>query len=94
MQQVERHAESDDLLFCIQILEIERLVALVAVNYEEPMCSHCAHFCVLIEVLEPRNSMYICCSAVVADSNDPIMRYEVVVIPGADVGFLRKDDVR
>ena len=41
------------------MLEIERVVALVAVNYQEPVCSHCARFGVLIEVFEPRNSVRI-----------------------------------
>lgn len=65
-------------------------MALVAVDEKKPVR---AWFCVLVEVLKPRNSMRICRPAVVTDSNGSIARYGVVFVPGTDVDFAREDDV-
>jgi hypothetical protein len=48
---VRRHADSDNLVILAVLLEFERVVALMAVNNEEPMSAYNPPLCMLIKVL-------------------------------------------
>ncbi len=57
------------------------------------MGSNCPGLCMPIKVPQPRNPMDICSPAVLADPNDPIAGYSVVVVPRADMILSSKDNV-
>ncbi|KAF1925168.1 uncharacterized protein M421DRAFT_70733, partial [Didymella exigua CBS 183.55] len=48
---VRRHADSDNLVLLAVLLEIERVVALMAVNNEEPISAYNPPLCILIKVI-------------------------------------------
>jgi hypothetical protein len=48
---VRRHAEGDNLVILTVLLEIERVVALMAINNEQLMCANNPPLCMLIKVL-------------------------------------------
>jgi hypothetical protein len=48
---VGRHAEGDNLTFLVVLLEIERVVALIAVDYKQAVYANSAPLCMLIKVL-------------------------------------------
>jgi hypothetical protein len=51
MRRVRRHAESSNLVLLAVLLEFERVVAIVAVNNEQPVPANIAPLCMLIKVL-------------------------------------------
>jgi hypothetical protein len=51
VQQVERHAESDNLVLLTVLLEIKQVVALIAVDNEQLISAYNSPFCMLIKVL-------------------------------------------
>jgi hypothetical protein len=51
MRRVTRHAESSNLVLLAVLLEFERVVAIVAVNNEQPVPANIAPLCMLIKVL-------------------------------------------
>jgi hypothetical protein len=51
VQQVGRHAESDNLVLLTVLLEIKQVIALIAVNNKQPMSAYNSLFCMLIKVL-------------------------------------------
>jgi hypothetical protein len=51
MRRVRRHAESNNLVLLAVLLEFERVVAIVAVNNEQPVPANSAPLCMLIKVL-------------------------------------------
>jgi hypothetical protein len=48
---VRRYADSDNLVLFAVLLECERVVALMAVDNEEPMSAYNSPLCMLIKVL-------------------------------------------
>jgi hypothetical protein len=50
---VRRHIESNYLVLLTQILEGKQLVALVAINNQQPVATYCPSCCMLDEVLQP-----------------------------------------
>jgi hypothetical protein len=48
---VRRHTESNNLVLLTQILEGKRLVALVAINNQQLIATHCLGYCMLDEVV-------------------------------------------
>jgi hypothetical protein len=48
---VRRHADSNNLVLLIVLLECERVVALIAVNNKEPISAYNPPLCILIKVL-------------------------------------------
>ncbi|KAF1932526.1 uncharacterized protein M421DRAFT_398885 [Didymella exigua CBS 183.55] len=50
---VRRHTESNNFVLLTQILEGKRLVALMAINNQQPVATHCLGCCMLDEVLQP-----------------------------------------
>jgi hypothetical protein len=51
VQRVERYAESDNLILLTVLLEIERVVALIAVNNKQLISAYNSSFYMLIKVL-------------------------------------------
>jgi hypothetical protein len=48
---VGRHAESNNLVLLAVLLEFKQVVALIAVNYKQPMCANSMPLCMLVKVL-------------------------------------------
>jgi hypothetical protein len=48
---VRRHAESNNLIILIVLLEIDRVIALIAVNNKQTIPSYSASLCMPIKVL-------------------------------------------
>ena len=48
-----RHTECDDIVALAIELKFSRVVALVAVEDQEPVCTLCTSRCMLVEVLNP-----------------------------------------
>jgi hypothetical protein len=51
MRRVERHAESNNLILLIVLLEIKRVVALIAVDNKQLISAYNSPFYMLIKVL-------------------------------------------
>jgi hypothetical protein len=75
-----RHTESNNLAFLAEVLELKRLVALMAVNDQQLVTAYCTSLCMLDEVLQPGKTKLISGLAVLANANPPILW--VVVILG------------
>jgi hypothetical protein len=84
-----RHAEGDNIAFLTQILEGERLVALMAINNKQPVTTYCASLCMLDKVLQPCKTKLVCCPAILTNSYPPIFR---VVIPGLVMVLCLEDE--
>ena len=63
------HTEGDNLTLLTEILEFKRLIALVAVNNQQPIASYSSSLCILNKVLKLGKTKLIYSLAVVADSN-------------------------
>lgn len=86
-----QHTEGNNLLLLAQILELDRVVALVAVDYEQPVYPYSARLCMPVKVLQPRNSKLTCRPAVRADTNNPVVHLRGVLVPNVDVVLAGKD---
>jgi hypothetical protein len=51
VRQVRRHAESDNLVILAVLLEIKRVVALIAVNNKQLISAYNSPLCMLVKVL-------------------------------------------
>jgi hypothetical protein len=87
-----RHAESDNLCLCAVLLELDRVVALMAVKNEQTIGPNSALFCMLVKVLQPLYTKLICCLAVLRDPNNPILRQTFFLIPDREVVLALKDN--
>jgi hypothetical protein len=83
-----RHAEGDNIAFLTQILEGERLVALMAINNKQLVTTHCASLCMLDKVLQLCKTKLVCCLAILTNSYPLIFR---VVILGLVIVLCLKD---
>jgi hypothetical protein len=52
VRQVERYTESNNLILLIVLLEIKRVVALIAINNKQPISAYNSPFYILIKVLQ------------------------------------------
>jgi hypothetical protein len=71
---VRRHADSDNLVLLIVLLECERVVALMAVDNKEPISAYNPLLCMLIKVLQPLQPKLIYRLAVLRDCNNLVLR--------------------
>jgi hypothetical protein len=56
---VRRHAESNNLIIFVVILELQRVIALMAVNNEQLVAANYSLLCMPIKVLQPRKPKLI-----------------------------------
>ena len=66
------HTEGDNLALLTEILEFKRLMALVAVNNQQPIATYSSSLCVVDKVLKLGKTKLICSPAVLADPNPPV----------------------
>ena len=83
------HTEGDNLALLTEILEFKRLMALVAVNNQQPIATYSSSLCVVDKVLKLGKTKLICSPAVLADPNPPV--FEVVNVPGLVVVLCFED---
>jgi hypothetical protein len=83
-----RHAEGDNVAFLTQILEGERLVALMTINNKQPVTTYSLSLCMLDKVLQPCKTKLVCCPAILTNSYSLILR---VVILGLVMVLCLKD---
>ena len=84
-----RHAEGDNLVLLTQILEGERLVALMAIKNQQPVTTHCPGLCMVDKVPQLVKTKLICCLAVVTNTYPPVLR---IVILGSVVVLCFEDE--
>jgi hypothetical protein len=87
-----RHIESIDIILLTDYLEFERVVALMAVNNQQPTRAYCPPLCMLIKVPQLYNTKLVCCLAVVTNCNSLIAWYIVVLVLGREVVLTGEDD--
>jgi hypothetical protein len=85
-----RHTESNNLAFLTEVLELKRLVALMAVNNKQPVTAYCTSLCMLDKVLQPGKTKLVGGPAILANANPLI--WGVVVIPGLVIVLCFKDE--
>ena len=85
-----RHIKSIDLVLLIELLEFERVVALMAVNYQQLPCTYSTILCMLNKVLQLGDSQLISSPAVFAQRDAPIARYILLVL-GKEVVLAGED---
>jgi hypothetical protein len=90
MRGVWRYTESNNLAFFTEVLELKRLVALIAVNNKQPVTAYCMSLCMLDKVLQLGKTKLVGGLAVLADANPPI--WGVVVILGLVVVLCFEDE--
>jgi hypothetical protein len=74
VQQVGGHAEGNNLVLLAVLLEFERVVALMAVEYKQLVYTNSAPLCMLVKVLQPLKTKLICSLAILRNCNNPIVR--------------------
>jgi hypothetical protein len=70
---VRRHADSNDFVLLVVMLECERVVALMTVNYEQSVGANYPLLCMLIKVLQLLQTKLVCRPAVLRDCDNPIL---------------------
>lgn len=65
---MKKHAGIDNLVIFAVLLGVERVVALMAINNEQPMSANNRPLCML-RVLQPLQAKLTCCLAVLTDCN-------------------------
>ena len=64
-----------------EIQKFGGVVAVVAVHNQKPIRAHRTAFCVLIEMLQPRETMLKRCPSLFANRQDPVMSIFDSLIP-------------
>lgn len=88
-----RHAERDNIVLLTVELKVAQVVALVAVQDREAINTHCTRLGVLVEVLDPFYTSFVCCPSVLGGGNDPILGQRAVLVPRQEVVFALNDDL-
>ena len=69
-----RHTESDNLILLVVLLEIKRVVALMAVDNKQAMLPNSTPLRMFVKMLQPLKAKLICCPAILRDTNKPVLR--------------------
>ena len=80
-----RHAERDDVVLLAIELEFGRVVALVAVEDQQPVFAFCTRRCMAVEVLDPIQAYCIGSPAIVGSCNAPVGREVALGVPVGEV---------
>ena len=86
------HTQSDNLVFLAVLMEIDRVVTLMTVQNKQPMAANSALLCVLVKVLQPFQTKLIVCPAVLRDVDNPVARYNWLLVPGREVVLALEDN--
>lgn len=89
-----RHADSDNLVLLAVLLEQERLVALMAIDYKQSVAANYSLLCMLIKVLQPLQPKLICCPAVLRDCDNSVLGQILLLVPGREVIAALEDNKR
>jgi hypothetical protein len=89
---VRRHAESDNLVVLAVLLEIERVVALMAVNNKQLISAYNPPLCMLIKVFQLLQPKLVCSPAVLRDCNNLVVRHAALLVSGREVVLALEDD--
>jgi hypothetical protein len=89
---VRRHIDSNNLILLIVLLEYKRVVALIAVNYEQSVDTNYSLLYMLIKVLQPLQAKLIYRPAVLRDCNNLVIRQILLFILGREVIAALKDN--
>ncbi len=80
-----RHAKRDDVVLLAIELEFGRVVALVAVEDQQPAFAFCTKCCMVVEVLDPIQAYCISRPAIVGGCDAPVSREVALGIPVGEV---------
>jgi hypothetical protein len=73
------HTERVDIVCLAELLELKRVVALMAIKDKQPTCTNNPIVRVGNKVLQPRYSNLICCPPIVTDC-DGLIRWDIVFL--------------
>lgn len=68
-----RHADSDNLVILAVLLEVKRVVALIAINNEQLVGANSTLLCIRVKVLQLVKTKLVCCPAILRDCNNLII---------------------
>ena len=68
-----RHTQSDNLVILAVLLELERVVALMAVNNQQAVETNTTLLCMRVKVFQPGQTKLISSSTVSRDPNNPVL---------------------
>lgn len=87
-----RYTQSNNPCFLAVLLEVKRVVALVAVDKKQLVLSSGAPLCIGIKVLQPVQTKLVSGPSVLRDSNNPVLGQIRLFIPGREVVAAFKDN--
>ena len=91
---MQRYAERDDVVLLAMELEFSRVMALMAIENQQPVFALCTRCCIEVEVLDPIQTYCIGSPAIVGSCNAPVGREIALGIPVGKVVLRGQDDER
>ena len=87
-----RHVERDNVVLLAMELKFGRVVALVAIEDQQPVFAFCTRCCMEVEVLDPIQAYYIGGPAIIGSRNAPVGWEVALGIPVGEVVLCGQDD--
>ena len=87
-----RHTECNDVVLLAMELGFRRVVALVAVEDQQPIFAFRTRCCVVVEVLDPIQAYCIGSPAIVGGCDAPVGREVALGVPASEVVLRGQDD--
>ena len=87
-----RHADSNNLIILIVLLDYKRIIALITVSCEQLVATKYYLFCILVKVLQLLQPKLICYLAVLRDCNNLILGSSILLILGGELIAALKDN--
>jgi hypothetical protein len=82
---VRRYAERIDIALLAELLELKRVMALMAIKDKQVTRSYCTRLCMSVKVLKLLNSKLVGCLSIVADCDRLVARDCCVLVLGREV---------